>query len=155
MALTADGKRVACVDQTKGRVEVCDAESLEPLHTIETGHKDFIITAALSPDGRQLATAAQDRVIKLWNLDGGEPPTFPGFSGSSQYIVFTPDGKRLIAAGQSPEVRVWDLATKTEHILPRPEQGHVTHLALSRDGTLLAASPRTAEVTSIWNLTTC
>ena len=155
VALSADGKRVARLEPAKGSIEICDAESLEPLHTIETGHTDFIIAVALSPDGRQLATGGQDRVIKLWNLDGGEPITFRGFSGTSQYIVFTPDGKRLIAAGQSPEVRVWDLATKTEHILPRPEQGHVTHLALSRDGTLLAASPRTAEVTSIWNLTTC
>ena len=155
VALSADGKRVARLEPAKGSIEIYDAESLEPLHTIETGHTDFIIAVALSPDGRQLATGGQDRVIKLWNLDGGEPITFRGFSGTSQYIVFTPDGKRLIAAGQSPEVRVWDLATKTEHILPRPEQGHVTHLALSRDGTLLAASPRTAEVTSIWNLTTC
>lgn len=154
-AISADGKRVARVDQAKRSVGVCNIESLEPLHTIETGHKDFIVAVALSPDGRQLATSSQDRVIKLWNLDGGEPTMFPGFSGSSQHLVFTPDGKRLIAAGQLSEIRVWDLATKAEHILPRPEQGHVTHLALSSDGALLAASPRTAEVTNIWNLTTC
>ncbi len=154
VALSADGKRYARLESVKRNIEICDAESLETLHTIETGMKDFIIAVALSPDGRQLAVGSQDRVIKLWNLAGGEPTTFSGFSGTNQYILFTPDGQRLIAAGQSPEVRVWDLATKTQHILPRPDQGHVTHLALSRDGTLLAASPRTADVTGIWNLTT-
>jgi WD40 repeat protein len=45
-----------------------DDRDSQPVLTLE-GHRDGIFSIAFSPDGRRLATASQDRLIKVWSLD--------------------------------------------------------------------------------------
>ncbi len=91
----------------------------------EKGHQDGIFSAAISPDGKLLASGSGglERVIKIWNLaDGsvirdlanpnikGNPPaSHPGWVYS---LAFTHDGKYLVSAGDAPVnkgfVAVWD-----------------------------------------------
>jgi WD40 repeat protein len=93
----------------------------------EKGHADPVYTAAISPDGKWLASGSGgiERVIKIWNIADGSvvrdlanpqlkvPPMQPASShpGDVLHLHFTRDGK-LISLGDAPKNRgylaVWD-----------------------------------------------
>ncbi len=43
----------------------------EPLRVL-SGHRDWVSTAAFSPDGEQIATASADRTTRIWKAASGE-----------------------------------------------------------------------------------
>ncbi|MBI3925492.1 MAG: hypothetical protein HY319_08135 [Armatimonadetes bacterium] len=52
--------------------------------------------AALSPDGRYLATLSDDNLIYTYHLDNGEQTSFPA-GQKYQYLTMAPDGRSLAA----------------------------------------------------------
>jgi WD40 repeat protein len=65
--------------------------------------------AALSGDGRWVATYGDDG-LQLW--DRSHPDihrTLDGFKGSIRSIVFSPDSRALLAAGADGTARVWEV----------------------------------------------
>ena len=75
------------------------------------GHQDDVRSVAYSPDGRTLASASDDRAIKLWDAITGQLiRTLNGTEGPVRRAVFNPDGKTLASAGAG-KLRVWDVAT--------------------------------------------
>src|SRR5436305_1973272 len=65
---------------------------------------------ALSPDGKQLATAGKDG-LRLWDLGTGKSlPRQEMNRHNCVAVAFSPDGK-LVASGDSSTVRLWEAAT--------------------------------------------
>jgi WD40 repeat protein len=68
------------------------------------GHKDWVTTLAISPDGEKAISASRDKTLKLWNLDQGqEINTFIVDSPISS-CTFSPDGSTIIAKEESGRV---------------------------------------------------
>jgi WD40 repeat protein len=83
-------------------------------HRSFPGHRDLIYAAVLSPDGKWLATAGYDRVIKIWNVaEERLHGDLSGHNGAVFDLCFTPDSASLLSASADQTVKVWDVVALT------------------------------------------
>ena len=104
------------------------------------GHRDLLFDAALSPDGKILATAGYDRVIKLWNSeDGAASRNLEGHNGAVYKLAFSPDGRFLASASADDTCKVWRVADGLRmDTLPQPLKEEYA-CAFSPDGKSIVA----------------
>lgn len=87
------------------------ATHFEPLHKLKA-HSSYVLKCTISPDVRQLATAAADRTVKLWNLDGFVLDR--ALTGHGRWVwdaAFSVDAAYLVTASTDCTARLWDLST--------------------------------------------
>jgi len=66
-----------------------------------------------SPDGKLLASAGADGVIRLWDVEQGTSwGILKAHTAAAMSLAFSPDGKHLASAGEDRRVRVWSLPKK-------------------------------------------
>ncbi|GAB4376354.1 MAG: AAA-like domain-containing protein [Elainellaceae cyanobacterium] len=70
-------------------------------------------------DGILIASASNDRSIKLWRSDGTLVATLNGHTGSVSKVEFSADGRKLISASTDGTAIIWDLNTviQSENVL--------------------------------------
>jgi RNA polymerase sigma factor (sigma-70 family) len=157
VAFSPDGTRLAgCTGPPAGALFLWQAGSGQELWRRQL---DCGATAiAFAQDGRLLAAAGDDRTVRLCDPETGEElRRLEGHDEPAVSLLFTPDHKSIISAGLDGTVRVWDRESG-EGIRRFSAPGcALRSLALSPDGTLLAAgcdelSGRGASWVLLWDL---
>ncbi|MET0591468.1 MAG: hypothetical protein ABW133_02135 [Polyangiaceae bacterium] len=79
----------------------------EPTRRPQTmSHPAEIVALTFAPEGRKLATASVDRIVKIWDVESGKLlSTFSNYEESIGAVAFSPDGKQL-AVGTN-DGRIW------------------------------------------------
>ncbi|MGI5479447.1 helix-turn-helix domain-containing protein [Streptomyces lavendofoliae] len=151
--LASDGRVLAAaLTSSDGRtVRVWEA-ARRGLRTIGQHHpqSDTVLAAALSRDGRLLATGGTGGTVQLWDVADGSSRTVLDATDMVVSLAFSHDGHTLVSAGADGKVRLWVTASRTTSAILTDM---ASSLALSSDGRTLATGHDDGTV-RIWDLTT-
>jgi WD40 repeat protein len=118
-----------------------------------TDPDDFVVTAAVSPDGKQLATAAvQAGGIELFDTATGKPVRrFASRGAPVKRLVYSPDGTRIAALGFDGAVQVWDLTRGIRLGVAESPVGEVTGVVFP-DRDRVVAWALDGEAVALWDV---
>jgi len=126
VAFTPDGKRVAApvtagsrgapagllIEDTGASVavwELATGKSTQPVK----GLKASVGRVVFSSDGKRLATAGSDKIVRLWEMETGKELAALPYPDQVNVVAFSPSGKSLAGGSQDGSIRIWAVpATK-------------------------------------------
>ena len=118
-----DGKAIlAGMRYGKASIRVFDAATGKSLRDLK-GHTDDVMALAVSPDGKQVATASMDGTCRLWDAATGETlHTMKGHETWVTSVAFSPDGKMLASTSDDGTLRLWDVGVGRQLRSLKPPQ---------------------------------
>ncbi len=127
-----------------------DLDPLQPLMTY--WQKVLVYQMALSADGRILATAGGDNLIKVWDVASGqELRVLRGHTVAVSHLCLSADGRTLVSADVDNRIKVWTTdPTRETNVLT--QEGIAVYTAVAPEAELLAISNPNFFTVDLWDL---
>ncbi|RPB05818.1 WD40 repeat-like protein [Choiromyces venosus 120613-1] len=107
--------------------------------TVDRDGDLYIRSVCFSPDGRYLATGAEDKQIRVWDIQTRTiKQTFHGHEQDIYSLDFARNGRHIASGSGDRTVRVWDIESG-QNVLTLSIEDGVTTVAISPDGRYVAA----------------
>ncbi|CAI5731041.1 unnamed protein product [Peronospora destructor] len=155
VAVNATGEWLAFASRKLGQLLVWEWRS-ETYVLKQQGHYFDLNAASYSPDGRLLASGADDAKLKLWDTNSGFCyVTFTEHSAPVTAVQFAPSGQAVLSASLDGTVRAFDLNRyKNFRVLTTPEPTQFLSLALDPSGQVVCAGSMDPFNVYVWSLQT-
>ncbi|RUS16809.1 transcriptional repressor rco-1, partial [Jimgerdemannia flammicorona] len=118
----------------------------------------YIRSVCFSPDGKFLATGAEDKQIRIWDIQKKRiRHLFTGHEQDIYSLDFSRDGRIIVSGSGDRTARIWDMeGSRCLHTLRiselDPKDPGVTSVAISPDGRLVAAGSLD-KLVRVWDTT--
>jgi WD40 repeat protein len=116
-----------------------------------TGHLADLSTAAFSPDGKRVVTAAYDETARVWDVETGKTTALLGHEDGVTCAAFSRDGEKIVTGGQDGTARVWQASTGFCLAVLALHRDGIVALDVSPDGDRVATASRNGTAKS-WSL---
>lgn len=159
---------VCCVRFSRdGKYVATGCNRSAQIYDVQTGHKVcvlqddtvdtvgdlYIRSVCFSPDGQYLATGAEDKLIRVWDIKANKiRNTFSGHEQDIYSLDFAADGRTIASGSGDRTVRLWDIETGN-HIMSLSIEDGVTTVAISPDTRHVAAGSLDKSV-RVWDIST-
>lgn len=113
-------------------------------------HKHIVKIVDFSPDGQQLLTASNEKLVRIFNLQdqSAEPDLLKGYTVNIRAALWNKDGKFVFSGGEDKAMRLWDTRTTSE--VKKVDLPHsASSMVLSKDGSILVVTY--AKTISFWD----
>jgi glucose repression regulatory protein TUP1 len=132
---------------TGQRVCVLQDETADPAGDL------YIRAVVFSPDGKYLATGAEDKLIRIWDIANRKiKHTFTGHEQDIYSLDYSANGRMIASGSGDRSVRLWDVE-RGEHMMSLAIEDGVTTVAISPDTRYVAAGSLDKSV-RVWDINT-
>ncbi|MGD1702435.1 WD40 repeat domain-containing protein, partial [Dapis sp. BLCC M229] len=108
VAIAFNGKILA---SSRGKnIQLWNLESSKLLDTLSS-HTANVLSLAISPDGKTLASGSEDGTVKLWDIPTGEILTSFLHSDVVTAVGFTADSRAVVGCSAARGIKLWDVDT--------------------------------------------
>ena len=150
VSMKKDGSEIAIVGDDH-YVEIYDMATQTFIHEIDA-HRDWVRSAVYAPKGKQLATAGNDRTLRVWGGGNYKSPLYTrNHDAAIIQLAYSPDAARLATVGFEKVMRIYDAKTgrvDQRMACPCPDNHAV---AFSNDGDMVAAGGRCGTL-RVWDV---
>lgn len=135
-AIASISRDIIATASEDGRIALWRRGETAPYRVL-TGHEAPIAALAVSPDGKQIASAAWDRTVRVWSLSDGQSRTLEGHTQNVNGVAFLPDGA-VVSVSHDATIRIWPADDSVADVtqLDTP----LNAVVASPDGEIIAAS---------------
>jgi WD40 repeat protein len=118
------------------------------------GHNQIVTVAALSADGKQIASAHGDQLdstVIMWDAGSGRERyrLKPG-KGTPTVLAFSPDGNTLLTGNEFGRIILYDVSTANQKMELIAHHGNVSSASFSPDGRFILTTADT-ESAYVWS----
>ncbi|MGB7443647.1 MAG: hypothetical protein WA919_21500 [Coleofasciculaceae cyanobacterium] len=114
------------------------------------GHSDGALDVSFSPNAEMIATASDDKTVKLWSREGKKLLTLTGHKERVNSVSFSRDGEMIATASDDKTVKLW--SRQGEELLTlKGHKGNVNSVSFSPDGEIIATASEDNTV-KLWSL---